>query len=576
MPRRTSRSPNSTVRSSVDTSAGTATVSARNLSKAHGSNIVLRDVHLSVDGGTRLGVVGPNGVGKSTLLRVLAGLELPDDGRVVLNPPDATVGYLPQERESLKGETVSGFLARRTGVAGARSRLERASKDLARAAPGAEERYAAALERYLVLGGPDLEARAVAAAEKVGLPKRSFGMRTSELSGGEAAKAALAALLLSRFDIVLLDEPTNDLDFDGLARLEDYLEQRASGFVVVSHDRAFLERVVNSVAEIDAGTHSLTLYRGGWSSYLEERATAQRHAAEDYRVYLAERERLLTRMRRQRQWAVTGVSRTTRRPKDKDKAQRDFRVNRTEKQAAKVRSTERALSRLGEFDKPYEPWSLRMEIPAAGRGSEVVVRLEKAVARRGRFVLGPLDLEISWQERLGVVGRNGSGKTSLLSMILGMLPLETGSRLVGPGTVFGELGQARRRLEPSETLLCGFLAATGMPTSEARSMLAKFDLGPEDVDRSFGTLSQGERTRAELCLLVATRTNCLVLDEPTNHLDLPAIQQLEVALEAWPGTLLLVTHDRALLESVNLTGLIDIEGQPGQFTGGLRRTTLRR
>ena len=359
---------------------------------------------------------------------------------------------------------------------------------------------------------------------------------------------------------MLLDEPTNDLDFDGLDRLEEFLRGRNGGLVVVSHDRTFLERIVTSIVEIDPGTHRVAQFRGGWQAYLEARATAQRHAEEAHLAYATERERLLARERQQRQWAVTGVAKATRRPRDNDKAQRDFRINRTEKQASKVRSTERALERLAPVDKPFEPWTLHLDIASAPRSGDVVARLESARAVRGSWHLGPIDLELFWGDRIGILGPNGAGKTTLLGMILGTAPLDDGRRWIGPGVVFGELGQARERFAASEPLVTSFLGATGLPTNEARSLLAKFGLGSAEVERELRTLSPGERTRAELALLMAQGTNCLVLDEPTNHLDLPAIEQLEAALTRWEGTMLLVTHDRRLLETVSLTRTIELPG----------------
>ena len=553
---------------------GVATLVARGVTKHHGAQTVLETVGLSVGAETRLGVLGPNGVGKTTLLRILAGLDRPDEGRVTLLPPTATVGYLAQEREAVEGETVADYLARRTGVADAQAALDRAAGALASAEQGADARYGAALERYLALGGPDLEARAGIICADLALPASLLRLDMSQLSGGQAARAALAALLLSRFDIVLLDEPTNDLDFDGLERLEGFLDRRGGGLVVVSHDRAFLERIVTSIGEIDAGSHRLTLYRGGWQAYLAARATAQRHAEEAHLVHSTERDRLLARARQQRQWAVTGAARAAKNPKDNDKMQRDFRVNRTEQQASKVRATERALERLGQVQKPFEPWLLHLEIAAAPRSGNVVARLERAVVRRGNWYLGPIDLELGWSDRLGILGRNGAGKTTLLGMILGTTPLDQGKRWIGPRVVFGELGQARRRFGASEPLMTGFLGATGMETGQARSLLAKFGLGAGEVERAFGTLSPGERTRAELALLMSRGTNCLVLDEPTNHLDLPAIEQLEVALSSWNGTLLLVTHDRRLLEAVTLTGTLELADDRGPVRGLTRGSTL--
>ena len=570
---RSTRSTNTLANWAVS-AGGTATLVARGVVKHRSTQTILEDVSVSVGPETRLGVLGPNGVGKTTLLRVLAGLEPPDDGLVTLMPPDATVGYLAQDREAAEDETLAQYLARRTGVAEAQVALDLAAGQLASGERGADARYGRALERYLALGGPDLETWAEAAMAELGLAPSLSRLAMSQLSGGQAAKAALAALLLSRFDIVLLDEPTNDLDFDGLDRLEDFLERRGGGLVVVSHDRAFLERIVTSIAEIDEASHRLRLYRGGWQAYVEARATAQRHAEEAYQVHAGERDRLLDRARQQRQWAVTGVTKATKKPKDNDKVQRDFRVNRTEKQAAKVRSTEKALERLKDVEKPFEPWQLHLEMATAPRSGEVVARLEAAIIRRGDWQLGPIDLEIGWGERLGVLGGNGAGKTTLLSMILGTMSLAEGSRWIGPSVVFGELGQARGRFGAREPLLDGFLSATRMKTADARSLLAKFGLGAGEVGRAFATLSPGERTRVELAFLMSTGTNCLVLDEPTNHLDLPAIEQLEVALDAWAATLLLVTHDRRLLDSVRLTDTVELDGGPGATHRLARRSTL--
>ncbi|MGH8981921.1 MAG: ATP-binding cassette domain-containing protein, partial [Acidimicrobiales bacterium] len=434
-----------------------------------------------------------------------------------------------------------------------------ASAALAAGAPRAEDRYASALERYLALGAPDFEARRGEVLAEIGLDDRLLEVPTAVLSGGQRAKAALASLLLSRFDVLLLDEPTNDLDFDGLDRLESFLSERQGGLVVVSHDRAFLERVVTSVLEIDESSHRASRYEGGFDAYLDARAVARRHAEEAYGSYAQERDRLRARERTQRQWADQGVRKEKRRPRDNDKAQRDFRVNRTEKQASKVRATERAIDRLDAVEKPFESWRLDLDIKLAPRSGDVVARLEQATVRRGAWELGPVDLEISYGERVAVLGPNGSGKSTLLAALLGDVALDAGSRFLGSSVVVGELGQRRTRFgERGGHLLDEFLSTTGLSLSEARSLLAKFGIGARHVTRAASSLSPGERTRAELARFMATGTNCLVLDEPTNHLDLPAIEQLETALGEWSGTLLLVTHDRRLLDAVELTRRVSL------------------
>jgi ATPase subunit of ABC transporter with duplicated ATPase domains len=527
------------------------TLIARELRKAHGAATILAGVSVTVAPGDVLGVVGPNGAGKSTLLRLLAGIDRPDRGTVRLTAGAA--GYLPQEPDRAPGERLHDYLARRTGVAAADARVHDATDAMAADAPGAADAYAHAFEAWLALGGADLEQRAAAVLRDLGLDPAVLELETVALSGGEAARAALAAILLSRFDVLLLDEPTNDLDFDGLGRLERFVAERPGGAVIVSHDRAFLERTVTRVLEIDEVSHTAAEFGGGWAGYQDLRATAARHAEERFEAFATERERLTDRARRQRQWSETGVRRARASAGDEpDKSLRNRRSERSEKQASKVKATERAIERLDEVDKPWRRWELQLRFGGGERSGDVTARLEGAVMRRGSFELGPLDLELAWGERAALVGPNGSGKTTLVEALLGRLPLSAGTRWVGPGVRIGTLDQARRGFEGDAALLDAFVARSGLPQQEARSLLAKFGLDSDAVARTARTLSPGERTRASLAQLMASGANWLVLDEPTNHLDLPAIEQLETALGAYDGTLLLVTHDRRLLEAVEL------------------------
>jgi ATPase subunit of ABC transporter with duplicated ATPase domains len=213
---------------------------------------------------------------------------------------------------------------------------------------------------------------------------------------------------------------------------------------------------------------------------------------------------------------------------------------------------------LESVDKPWEGWELRLSLAPTARSGDVVARLDGAVIERGSFTLGPIDLEVAWQERVAILGPNGSGKTTLLRALLGELPLAAGARWLGPGVVVGEMDQGRGSYGDDETLLATFMASTGLVVSEARSLLAKFALGADHVERAGSSLSPGERTRAILATLMARGVNCLVLDEPTNHLDLAAIEQLESALDAFDGTLLLVTHDRRFLEAVHVTRTVTL------------------
>ncbi len=530
-----------------------ATLVGRDIHHELAGHTVLDTVSLTVTPSTCLGVIGPNGVGKSTLLKILAGLVVPLGGRVIVDPPQATVGYLRQEHAARGSETVRESISRRAGLTALAEELALAASALGSGEPADENRYVAALSHYESAFAGDFESQLIGTLNQVGLPAEIAGRRVAELSGGQEAKVALAAVVTSRFDITMLDEPTNDLDFEGLSRLEEMVTERTGGIVIVSHDRDFLDRTVTDVLELDEHSHSGRLFGGGWAGYLAERETARLHAEEAYGVYVHRREDLRHRAQRERQWATKGVMREKKQPRDGDKAQQDFRVNRTERLAARSRRTERALETLDIVDKPWEGWNLRFDITETARSGDVVVELNRARVERGAFTLGPLTLRVDWADRIALSGPNGSGKTTLVDTILGRIPLMDGQRRIGPSVVTGELIQDRRSMTSPRSVVEQFEVDTGLSTQEARSRLAKFGLGADTVTRNLPSLSPGERTRVQLAGFAARGVNFLVLDEPTNHLDLPAIEQLESALEGFGGTLLLVSHDRRLLERVRIT-----------------------
>lgn len=540
---------------------------AVDVSRWQGGQVILDGITVGLDARDRVGVVGPNGVGKSTFLRILAGIEAPDDGRVERAPTSVTVGYLPQEPDAAADETLHAYLARRTGVAAASAELDRLTEALADD-PEQLDAYTEALERFLALGGADFDARAGEVCADVGLSDGDPGrleQPTSTLSGGEAARASLAAILLSRHDVLLLDEPTNNLDFGGLEQLEEFVRGFPGAVLVVSHDRAFLDRCVSRVVDIDEHSHRAREYAGGWSDFLAARALAREQQYEAHGKYVAERDRLVERQRTQLAWSETGV-RKAKTSGEPDKHVKNAKVARSEKQASKIKATENKLAHLEAVEKPWEGWRLRLQLQPSARSGDVVARLEGAVIERrvsddddqhagdeSSFRLGPIDLEIGWQDRIAVLGANGAGKTTLIGGLLGTYPIVEGRRWLGPGVVIGEFDQTRGRFAGDEPLLQTFLRDSPLPLPDARSLLAKFGLGADHVDRPGASLSPGERSRALLAQLMSAGVNCLVLDEPTNHLDLEAIEQLEQALAEFDGTLIIVSHDRQFLEAVELT-----------------------
>ncbi|MBU2665616.1 ATP-binding cassette domain-containing protein [Actinoplanes bogorensis] len=542
-----------------------ATLIARDLAAGHGDRVLFSGLDLVVAPGDVIGLVGVNGAGKTTLLRTLAGLVPVEGGTVTLSPPTANVGYLPQERERREGETVRDFLARRTGVGPAQTALDTATERLTEGAPGADDEYATALERWLDLGGADLDERAAQVTAELHLTVGLDHPMTA-LSGGQAARAGMASLLLSRYDVFLLDEPTNDLDLDGLRRLEEFMAGLRAGALLVSHDREFLTRTVGKVLELDLAQQKVTLFGGGYASYLEERDRARRQAREDYEEYSDKKEDLLERARMQRAWMEKGVRNARRKAPDNDKIAKSHRGETSEKQAAKARQTEKLIERMEVVEEPRKEWELRMEIAAAPRSGSVVATLRDAVVRRGDFQLGPVTLQIDWADRIAITGANGSGKSTLLAALLGRLPLDEGAAHLGSGVVVGEIDQARGLFLGGQSLMTAFGAAVPeMSDADVRTLLAKFGLRAAHVPRPAASLSPGERTRAALALLQARGVNLLVLDEPTNHLDLPAIEQLEAALGSYEGTLLLVTHDRRMLEAVSTTRHLEVAD--GKVTG---------
>ncbi|MBW0104425.1 ATP-binding cassette domain-containing protein [Pseudonocardia sp. KRD291] len=470
-----------------------ATLHATGLSAGHGARTLFSDLDLVVAPGDVIGLVGANGAGKSTLLRLLAGEQPPDEGTITLAPPDATVGHLPQEPERRPGETLAAFLARRTGVADALVAMDATAQDLADSRPGADDAYAAALDRWLALGGADLDERAAELLADLGLGVSPEAEMTG-LSGGQAARAGLAALLLSRYDLLL-------------------------------------------------------------------REVARRHAREAYEEYSDKLGGLKERAVMQRNWMAQGVRNVRRKAgSEPDKNIRAMRKETSEKQASKARQTEKAIERLDVVEEPRKEWELQMTIASAPRSGAVAARADAALVRRGGFVLGPVTAQVDWADRVVITGANGSGKSTLLGALLGRIPTESGSAGLGAGVRVGEIDQARGAFLGPQTLLRSFgTEVPDWPESEVRTLLAKFALTREQVLRPAASLSPGERTRAALALLQAREVNLLVLDEPTNHLDLPAIEQLEQAVESFAGTVLLVTHDRRMLDTVRATRRWNVE-----------------
>jgi ATPase subunit of ABC transporter with duplicated ATPase domains len=548
----------------------------RNVSKSFDGQRVLDGVSFSVGAPERVALVGVNGAGKSTILELAAGLLVPDAGVVELMA-GTSVAYVPQDFGVVAGQRVGDYMKERAGVL----HLERSIRSLERALEGREagaggagpseqdlQRYADLLQEFTSLGGYEFEQHAAQALTRAGLPEDAAERRLGELSGGQRVRAGLAAILASSFDLYLLDEPTNNLDLGGIALLEEFVSTTArSAFLVVSHDRRFLRTVATAIVEVDDHTHTATPYGVSFDEYLKIRSDVLGAQVQRYRDYATEVARLRSTIR---ELKGRGSDAYRGRPsRDNDKLSANLRSEHaSQSSAAAAKALEKRLSHMSRVEKPWEPWELRLQLESHTRSGDVVVRLTDCEKRYPGFRLGPLSTALYWQDRVALVGPNGSGKSTLVRLVTGELFPDSGDVRRGHNVVVGLLDQHYESLDRASSVLANFTMLAPMPETDARTLLAKFDLGADDVGRTVATLSPGERSRLLLAVLMARGANVLVLDEPTNDLDIEAQEQLELALSGFAGTLLVVSHDREFMGNVGITRVLEMEdGRLAERTG---------
>ena len=514
---------------------------AREVARRYGDQTIFEGVTLDLAAGERLALIGENGSGKSTLLRVLAGLDAPDAGSVTRT---GRVSLLTQHTDLGAGHVLSAVTP--PELREARTAFEQATERLSEGSDAALTSFAEAEERYRLAGGYDFEARA--SGVLAGL-KLDAGADARQLSGGQLRRVMLARLLLSPADVYLLDEPTNHLDADGAAWLEDWIGASDAAFVLASHDRAFLDAVATHTAELERGT--LTVYPGNYSAAMELKATLREAQQRDYAAYKRKRAAL-----EQEKSRLKSAGRSA----DKFSHQRAGNVplltakNKAQDVAntlaGRARSMERQLERLdaGAVAKPFDDRRvITLDLPPLPPGpQEVMTVRDLGVTREGQEVLSSVNLHVRRGDRVALTGPNGGGKSTLLRALLGELP-HTGTVTWGAGLTRSVAGQQGEELRGLGTVGDALLDANpGLTPHQLHEIAAQVGLpGPAT---SLTTLSGGQRTRLSLARLSVTRAQVLLLDEPTNHLDLPMIEALEDLLLAFPGTVLLASHDRRLLE----------------------------
>lgn len=528
-----------------------ALVTATQIIKSVGGVPLLAGVSLSLEPGEKVGLVGRNGAGKSTLLRILAGREEADGGTVWVRP-GARVGYLPQLPEgdgqrTVWAEALLAFSRVRT-LEGRLAALEaRLSEREVQAESGllheVLEEYGRVREEYERSGGFTYEASARRALRGLGFREDQFSMRLVTLSGGQRSRATLARLLLEAPDLLLLDEPTNHLDLDALEWLQETLAQYRGAVLLSSHDRALLDAVTTRTLELDKGR--LEDYPGPYSFFVVERESRRARQQEAFKRHQAEVASLRAFIDR-------------------------YRAGQRSRQA---KSREKRLAKLPRIEPPRTARTLSFQLEAPRRAPSTVVRVRGLSKAFGsQVVLQDVTFEVRRGDRVALIGPNGAGKTTLLRILGGLDAPSRGLVEVTPGVRIGYFAQdSDETLDPTRTVLEEALGTRPLQPDRVRTVLGRFLFSGEDALKKVGQLSGGERQRLALVKLVLDRPDLLLLDEPTTHLDLPSVEAVEEALLAYPGALVLVSHDRALVDCVAHRLLVLTDGRLEEFQGPYHR-----
>ena len=517
-------------------------VSTSDLAVHYGADIIFSRVDLDINERARIGIVGPNGGGKTSLLRVLVGQQDASEGRVARNR-GIQIGYVPQHPQmEIPGTLREEVLRTFGGVMAVERELEAASRQSNGDSEEAGRRYAALLDRYEALGGYTYQSDVERMVDGLGLRAETLDSPAALASGGERTRAALAKALLGHPDLLVLDEPTNYLDLKGVTWLERYLTHFAPAVVVVSHDRYFLDEMATQIWEIDHGR--MNVFPGNFSKYRVIKGERDLRQAKEYEAqqeFIAKEQAFIDR----------------------------YRAGQRSREA---KGRETRLGRLERIDRPDVDRSISMSSAAASRTGQLVLsthdlKVGYIEGDEATQLLTVPDLKLSRGSRTAVIGDNGTGKTTFIKTVLGDVPALDGSVVLGQSVKVGYYSQGLDALVDEQTVLESFLEIKNMPFEQARFYLARFLFQGDDVFREVGDCSGGEKSRLALARLLITEPNLLILDEPTTHFDIPSREALEQVLLSYPGTILLVSHDRHLVSLLAESLLVMADGKVTVFAG---------
>lgn len=511
-------------------------IKADKIHKAYGTIAVLDDISFSLERGQKVGLIGYNGTGKTTLLKILAGLVEPDSGEITTKK-DAVIGYMPQDTSLVSDETIRDYVRRISGMADLEDQMDKSEE---------------ATVEYERRDGYTFYHRLDVMLAGFGLADVSGDRPINSLSSGQKSKVFMAGVLLSDPDILLLDEPTNNLDLPALIWLEDFLQRADAACIIVSHDRLFLDRIVRKIFEIDWHTRTLNITSGRYSDYLVRK---EKEMARQWREHEAQQEeikRLEEQARKKKQEALSGSRYMG---TDNDKFLRGFKRDRAGKSGKQAKAIEKRIEQMEIVEKPVERDVFRIHLRPTKLEGTRDITLTDVVAgyTNDGFKVGPVSLSIPYGSRVVILGLNGTGKTTLLRTISGELAVLEGKVSRGSALVVGNLTQEHDNLPREETIKDFLTRRAGIQVQEAYALAVKFGFRAAEIDKPISALSPGGRARLLFALFSALSANALILDEPTNHLDLEALEALEEAVTHYDGSIVLVSHDRRFLEKFRPT-----------------------
>ncbi len=523
-------------------------IKINNLRFEYNHTPVLSGISFTIGPGDRIGLVGSNGAGKSTLLKLIEGKLVPTDGQIDRTRDIA--GFMPQELTPWHNLTCRECIEELTGIRVAYAELETASANMLED----EDAYNTALEKVDSIGAYTLDERLPRALQEVGLTTSFLDKKVGDLSGGQQTKLALASILVAKYDIFLLDEPTNNLDIAGIEILERFIAGSKAGFLIISHDRRFLKETMNKIVDLKPDAGGMEFFGGGYTDWRVAQERERASQAKAHREAVNERAKLEGAMQRKMAQSVR-TDRAEKGAKDNDKMATDKKNENASKTLAKAsKALETRLGRLEDIERPDEEIDLKLLFPTTDtKPGGDMVKLEKATAKYEDKELGPYNYTVRGGDRVAVIGPNGEGKSTFVKLLAGLLMPAKGKREVAEATCIGLVEQQPEFDRPDEPLVDNVARMSGADGTKAATELARFGIARESQMLPANRVSPGQRGKAFLAVHALRATNLLIMDEPTNHLDVRAAEALGKALATYPGSLIVVSHDREFLDDAKIS-----------------------